>query len=67
MPVANEAPPLDTAYQLTVPALDVAPKTTKPGPQVLPGVVLVMVGIVFTVAATNSLGLDVQPFKVELT
>lgn len=36
-----------------VPALEVAPKTTVPLPQELPGVVEVMVGMLFTVIVTE--------------
>ena len=41
----NELPPVDAAYQLSVPAEAVAPKVTVPGPHRLPGVVPVIVGL----------------------
>ena len=52
VPVPKEAPPVEAAYQLMVPALAVAPNTTVPVPQREPGVVPVMVGTVLTVAVT---------------
>jgi len=50
-----------------VPALAVAPNTTVPVPQRLAGVLAVMVGIAFTVAATDVLVAVVQPFAVAST
>ena len=49
-------PPVGTLYQLSVPALAVAAKTTVPESQRLPGVVAVIVGVVLTVATTAILG-----------
>lgn len=49
MPVPRDAPPVDAAYQLIVPALAVAPNATVPVPQRELGVVPVIVGIAFTV------------------
>ncbi len=43
---------MDASYQLIVPADAVAPRTTVPVPVLDPGVVPVIVGIVFTVAVT---------------
>ena len=51
-PVPRDDPPVEAAYQLMVPADDVAPKDTVPVLQRLAGVVAVIVGIVFTVATT---------------
>ena len=63
MPVPNDDPPLDAAYQLIVPADDVAPKATVPELQTDPGVVPVIVGMSITVAVTEVLGEVVQlPF-----
>ena len=45
VPVASELPPVATAYQLTVPAEDAAPKVTVPVPHLDPGVVPVIVGM----------------------
>lgn len=44
-PVAIEVPPVGEAYQLIVPAEATALKFVLPEPQILPGVVLVIVGI----------------------
>ena len=43
VPVPNDEPPVDVAYQLIVPPEAVAPKVTVPIPQTDPGVVPVMV------------------------
>jgi hypothetical protein len=67
VPVPNELPPVAAAYQLTVPADAVAPKTTLPVPQVEPGVVPVIVGIAFRVAVTTVLEAVVQPLFVAST
>ena len=52
MPVPADEPPVDTLYQLIVPAEAVAPSVTEPVPQLEPGVVPVIVGIVLIVAVT---------------
>ena len=67
VPVPNEEPPVDAAYQLIVPADAVAPNVTVPVPQREPGVVPVMVGAVLTVAVTAVLEAVVQPFAVAST
>ncbi len=66
-PVAMEAPPVGAAYQLIVPALGVAPSITVPVPHLDPGVVTVIVGMVFTVAITAVLEAVVQPLLVAST
>ncbi len=66
-PVANDVPPVKAEYQLIVPALAVAPNATVPVPQRLAGVLAVMVGIVFTITATDVLAAVVQPFAVAST
>ncbi len=66
-PVAIDVPPVNAVYQLIVPALAVAPNTAVPVPQRLAGVLAVMVGIVFTVAATDVLVAVVQPLAVAST
>ena len=66
VPVPNEDPPVEAAYQLRVPALAVAPRTTVPVPQRLPGVVPVIDGIVLTVAVTAERA-DVHPPLVAST
>ena len=67
VPVPNEAPPVDAAYQLIVPADAVAPNVTVPVPQTDPGVVPVIVGIVLTVATTAVLVAVVHPPEVAST
>ena len=49
LPVPTEVPPDGTVYQVAVPADGVALKVTVPEPQILPGVVLVILGEAFTV------------------
>ena len=66
-PVAIDVPPVNAEYQLIVPALAVAPNATVPVPQIAAGVLAVMVGIVFTVAATAVLVAVVQPLDVAST
>jgi hypothetical protein len=53
LPVAVAEPPEEVVYQLTVPALAVAPNVAEPLPQILAGVVLVMVGLEYTEAVTE--------------
>ena len=64
VPVPIEAPPVEAAYQLIVPALAVAPNTTVPVPHLDPGVVPVIVGIGLTVAITAVLVAVVQLLSV---
>ena len=66
-PVPILVPPVTALYQLIVPALAVAANTTVPVPQRLAGVLAVMVGIAFTVAATAVLVAVVHPFAVAFT
>ena len=67
VPVPNEVPPVDAAYQLIVPAEAAAPRATVPVLQRLAGVVAVIVGMVFTVAITAVLDVVVQPVLVAST
>ena len=67
VPVPNEDPPDDAAYQLMIPAEAVAPRVTVPVPQTDPGVVLVIVGTTLTVAVTDVLDAVVHPFTVAST
>ena len=60
-------PPVDAAYQLTVPALAAAPKVTVPVPQRAAGVIPDTVGIAFTVATTAVLLAVVHPLLVAST
>jgi hypothetical protein len=66
VPVPNEEPPVDAAYQFNVPALAVAPNPTIPESQRLPGVVVETLGVVFTVAITADLA-EVHPVFVAST
>ena len=67
VPVPKLAPPEAAAYQLMVPADAVAPNVAVPVPQILTGVVPVMVGTELTVAITAVLLAVVQPFEVAST
>ena len=67
VPVPSEAPPVDAAYQLIVPALAVAPNVTVPVPHLDAGVIPVIVGIVLTVAITAVLVSVVHPLFVAST
>jgi hypothetical protein len=49
VPVPNEAPPVEAAYQLIVPAAVVACRVNVPVPQIEAPVVLVSEGVVLTV------------------
>jgi hypothetical protein len=62
VPFPREIPPEEAAYQLIVPAEAVAPNITVPASHLAAGVVLMIVGVVFTVAATEVLEPVVQPF-----
>ena len=70
-PVSNDVPPVKVEYQLTVPALAVAPNTTVPVEQRLAGVLAVMVGMAFTVitdAALVAFGVEIHvAFDVNTT
>ena len=67
VPVPRLVPPVDVAYQLIAPAEAVAPRVTVPVPQMLPGVVVVMVGMTLTVAIMADRVDVVQPFAVAST
>ena len=67
VPVPNDEPPVEAAYQLMVPADADAPKVTVPVPHIEFGVVPVMVGIALTVATTDVLEAVVQPLFVAST
>ena len=67
VPVEILVPPVAALYQLIVPELAVAPNSTVPVPQRFAGVLAVMVGIAFTVAATDVLVAVVHPFAVAST
>ena len=65
-PAPRETPPVGPAYQFNVPPPVAAPSETVPAPQRVPGVVPVMVGIVFTVA-TTAVRAEGQPLSVTST
>ena len=67
VPVPNDEPPDDAAYQLIVPALAAAPNATVPVPHLEAGVVPDIVGISFTVAVTAVLDAVVHPPLVAST
>lgn len=60
VPVPKLVPPVEAAYQLIVPALEVALKFTVPVPHRLPSVVAVIVGMTFIVAVTAVLEIEVH-------
>ena len=55
VPLPKLVTPVLVAYQFNVPALAVAPSVTFPVPQILLGVLLVMLAVGFTVATTGVL------------
>ena len=65
VPDPKELPPEDAANQLMVPAETAAPSETIPAPHLEPGVVLVTLGIAFTVANTGVLAPVAQPFTLK--
>ena len=67
VPVPIEDPPVAAANQLIVPAEAVASRETVPVAQRLSGEVLVMVGMVLTVATTAILDVVVHPLAVAPT
>ena len=67
VPVPNELPPVEAAYQFIVPAEAVALRSTVPVPQFESGVVPVIVGIEFMVAVTAVLDAVVHPLSVAST
>ena len=66
LPLPKNVPPELASYQFNVPALPVAPSTTVPASQRLPGVVEVTEGVVLIVATTAVLA-EVQPLLVAST
>ena len=67
VPVPSDEPPVEVEYQLIVPALAVAPKSTVPVPQRELFVVPVIVGMVLIVAVIAVLVAVVQPLSVAST
>ena len=66
VPVPNELPPVEAAYQVNDPALAVAPKVNVPASHREAGVVVTILGGVFTVAVTGVLE-EVQLLDVAST
>jgi hypothetical protein len=66
VPVPREEPPVDAAYQFSVPALAEAVKVTVPEPQ-RDTVEPVAVGIALIVAMTPSLETDEHPLLIAST
>ena len=56
VPVPSDPPPVEAAYQLIVPALAVAPRTTVPVPHLEFGVVVNIVGKSLTVTTISERG-----------
>ena len=67
IPVPNDGPPVEAAYQFSVPALAVPPNIAVPASQRAAGVVPVTVGVILIVAATVILDELVQPLFVAST
>ena len=67
VPVCKEDPPVELLYQLIVPLLALAPNATVPSSHLDNGVVPVIVGVIFTVAAIEVLDDEVQPLFVAST
>ena len=67
VPVPNDEPPVNAAYQFKVSVFAVAPNTTVLASQRAAGVVAVTVGVVFIVAKTDVLEALVQPLFVAST
>ena len=63
MVVAKGVPPIGFAYQIVLPALDVAFNVTLPASQRLAGVVDVIVGVAVMVAVTGVLADEQTPFN----
>ena len=61
VPAPNEAPPVEAAYQLSVPLEAVAPRLKAPLPQRLAGVVPLTDGMLLTLAKTDVRAAEVQP------
>ncbi len=64
LPVPNDDPPVEAAYQFMVPAEAVAPKLTVPVPHLDTGVEPVIVGMALIVAVTAVRDAVVQPLLV---
>ena len=67
VPVPKETPPVEAAHQFIVPTSAAALNVTVPASQRESGVVLVIIGVVLTVAITAVRGEDVQLLLVAAT
>ena len=67
VPVCKEDPPVELLNQFIVPLLALAPNATVPASHLDNGVVLVIEGVVFTVATIAVLDDEVQPLLVAST
>ena len=67
VPVPNEDPPVEAAYQFNIPALAVACNVIVPLPQIESEVVEAIEGIEFTLASTAVLEAVVHPLDVAST
>ena len=67
VPVCKDDPPVELLYQLMVPLLALAPKATVPASHLDKGVVLLTVGVVFTVATIAVLDDEIHPLLVAST
>jgi hypothetical protein len=67
VPVHIDEPPIEVLYQLIVPALAVAPRSTVPEPQTEPGIVPEMVGMGLIDAITGVRLEVVHPLAVAST
>ena len=67
VPVCKDDPPVELLYQLMVPLLALAPNATVPASHLDNGVVPLIVGVIFTVAAIEVLDDEVQPLFVAST
>ena len=66
-PVPRGLPPVDAEYQVSVPALVVAPSIIVPTSQIESGIVPVIDGVVVTVATTGVLEVVIHPLVVVST
>ena len=67
VPVCKDDPPVELLYQFMVPLLALAPNATVPASHLDNGVVPLIVGVIFTVAAIEVLDDEVQPLFVAST
>lgn len=66
-PVPSNVPPVEAEYQLTVPPVEDTDNVIEPGPQLKPGVTLLMAGISLMVAVTAVLAAVIHEPEVDST